>query len=70
METLPQNDHDLLIRMDENVRNLRTDFTLLNGDITKRLDDHEARIRRMEKYVWLAIGALTIVQILVAVPKA
>lgn len=27
-------------------------------------DDHERRIRRLEKYVWLAIGALAIIQII------
>lgn len=60
--TLPQSDHDLLIRMDENLRNLRADMASLTGDTTKKLDDHEARLRRMEKYVWLAIGALTLLQ--------
>ena len=50
-------DHDLLIRMDENVRNLRADFSLLNSDISKKIDDHEQRIRKIERYVWIAIGA-------------
>lgn len=60
--TLSQTDHDLLIRMDENLRNLRSDMSTLTGDTTKTLDDHETRLRRMEKYVWLAIGALTFLQ--------
>ena len=60
--TLSQTDHDLLIRMDENLRNLRADLSTHTGTTTKTLDDHEIRIRRMEKYVWLAIGALTLLQ--------
>lgn len=65
----PQSDHDLLIRVDENLRNMRIHIETLTGDTTKKLDDHENRIRRLEKYTWLAIGALTVVQILVAVLK-
>lgn len=33
-------------------------------------DDHESRLRRLEKYVWSALGALAIVQALMGVALA
>lgn len=60
---LAQTDHDLLIRVDENLRNLRLDFQTLTGDTTKKIDDHESRIRFIEKYVWAVVGLLGAIQV-------
>ena len=68
--SLPQNDHDILIRMDENLRNLRLHVEEITGNTNKKLDDHERRLRGIEKYVWLAIGAISVVQFIVDVSNA
>lgn len=51
-------DHDLLIRLDEKVGTLIEKV----GTLT---DDHEKRLRAIEKWVWKAIGALAISNILI-----
>jgi hypothetical protein len=61
------NDHDLLIRLDEKVSGLITEVKKLTEIQNKRLDDHETRIRRLEKWVWIAIGGLTVIQIVVEI---
>ncbi len=45
-------DHDLLIRVDQKVSDL-------HGKVDKLTDDHERRIRVLEKNKWLVTGAAT-----------
>lgn len=33
-------------------------------DIDKKLTDHEARVRKIERFVWIATGGLAILQII------
>lgn len=54
MEMVHAPDHDLLIRLDQKVDNL----TIIVSTLT---DDHEKRIRSIERYVWKFIGALLVV---------
>lgn len=56
-EPHPQ-DHDLLITLSVKVDNLIEKVGVLT-------DDHEKRIRAIEKYVWKAIGALMVSQIVI-----
>lgn len=70
-----QSDHDLLIRIDTKLELLFKDFGTVKADIIKLesckaekrdLTDHEKRLRRLERYGAIAIGALTIIQIIVS----
>lgn len=54
----PPNDHDLLIRLDEKVTGLIAEVKKLTDFQNKRIDDHERRIRRLERWMWVASGAL------------
>ena len=38
--------------------------TKLSNGLTKKLDDHETRVRELEKGFWKAIGALALLQAL------
>lgn len=51
-------DHDLLIDLRAQVRELRDDIKRMNDGGNRVIADHETRIRLLEKYVWLAVGAL------------
>lgn len=50
MENLPANmtDHDLLITLHEQIKNVRTDIKDLKDGTGSKLTDHEARIRVLE----------------------
>lgn len=52
-QTPPQTDHDLLIE-------IRTTLNLFVSDTTKKVDDHEDRLRAVERKVWFASGIATI----------
>lgn len=57
-----QNDHDLLVALNTEMRLLREEIReMKNGNIAT-LQDHETRLRFVERYMWLAIGALTITE--------
>lgn len=51
-------DHDLLIRLDQKVETLIKSVDVLTND-------HEARLRSIEKYVWKALGGLTIIDVVI-----
>ncbi len=67
-------DHDLLQRLDTKVDQIQSDVTALKNqgsqyvnqtehrEVCKAQEDHEKRIRNLEKYVWLAMGAIIIVE--------
>ena len=54
------NDHDLLLRMDTKLNSLID----MNG---KHYEDHEKRIRRMERWFFGALGAMGLAQILIGI---
>lgn len=60
-------DHDLLLNLDSKVNTLITIFEKNYQEKKERLDDHEQRIRFMEKSVWLGMGGLAILQVLIKV---
>ena len=80
-----ENDHDLLIRIDEKLRLFMTEVNSMKKDIENKPDkaefdrqiksrcviedDHEKRIRRLERFGFTAIGALAIIQIIISVAK-
>lgn len=41
-----------------------------HATIKEKQEDHEKRVRRLERYVWLAIGALAILEVLLGFAKA
>jgi hypothetical protein len=43
-----QSDHDLLIKLNENVTHMREEMRVTNDSITKQVGDHEVRIRLLE----------------------
>lgn len=43
-----QSDHDLLIKLNENVTHMREEMRITNDSITKQVGDHEVRIRVLE----------------------
>lgn len=56
MKFMETHDHDLLIRLDEK-------FDSMIEKVDKLTDDHEKRLRSIEKYIWKAIGAIAVVEI-------
>lgn len=46
-----QSDHDLLIKLNENVTHMRDEMRVTNDVITKQVGDHEVRIRLLENGV-------------------
>lgn len=53
-----------LIKLGENKLEKDSFSTFLQGDATFK-KDHEARLRRLESWGWMAVGALTIVDALI-----
>ena len=47
----------------------REDVLQMKADADKLHEDHERRLRILERYVWTAIGALAIIQIIIAFAK-
>jgi len=64
MDTQNTSDHDLLIELRTEMRGMRDDIKKMNDGTVQTLADHEIRIRKIEKWVWLAIGGLAVIQIL------
>lgn len=53
-EVFTRSDRDLLIRLDQKVDGIMKSVDALTND-------HEQRLRSLEKWVWRAIGGLTII---------
>ncbi len=62
MSTPEMNDHDLLITIHEQVKQLKLDIQGLNDNTSTRVLDHENRIRRLEIWGFTAIGVLLALQ--------
>lgn len=49
-------DHDLLIRVDENVKNVIVELKNMKDDTGVKVADHELRIRRLELWGAVLLG--------------
>lgn len=47
-ESTMQSDHDLLIKLNENVTHMREEMRVTSDSITRQVGDHEVRIRLLE----------------------
>ena len=56
------NDHDLLVTMHEQIKNIRADIHELKEATASKLTDHEVRLRRLELWSAIAIGVLYALQ--------
>lgn len=55
-ETSSMNDHDLLVTLHEQIKNVRDDIRDLKDDTKAKVTDHEMRIRRLELWGAIAVG--------------
>ena len=55
-------DHDLLIQLHEQIKQVRVDIKELSDGTSVRVLDHEQRLRRLEMWGSMAIGGLTLIQ--------
>lgn len=75
-----QNDRDLLIELKTQMAGVRDDIKDLKDNSSARIanieqnsvskivvDDHETRLRFLEKYTWITIGALTIINLAITI---
>lgn len=73
--TWNREDRDLLVELKTEVTAIRADLADLKGNYTGRLlnlesnavskiqfDDHEKRIRFIERYMWMALGILGVAE--------
>lgn len=51
-----EKDHDLVIRIDENVKSLIAEIKDMKDGTSEQLKDHEVRIRKLEVWGAMAIG--------------
>lgn len=63
------NDHDLLVTMHEQIKGIKNDIKDLKDGTSTKLTDHENRIRALEKWVWIAIGGLAVMQLVLRFVK-
>lgn len=54
-------DHDLLIELRTEMRSLKEEIKKMNDGTAQTVADHETRIRRLEAWGSIAIGALYVV---------
>lgn len=59
---MPTSDHDLLIQLHEQIKQVRSDIKDLNDTTAAKVLDHELRLRRLELWGAMAIGGLTLIQ--------
>lgn len=66
---MSETDHDTLIALKATVEQrfdaIEAKLDELKDDLKTRVDDHESRIRFLEKYVWLAVGAIGIIDTII-----
>lgn len=63
---MPISDHDLLIQLGEQIKQVRHDIKELSDGTATKVSDHESRIRRVEMWGFMAIGALGFFEIVIA----
>lgn len=60
-------DRDLLVTLNVKVNNLIGDVKDIRDDTKQTVADHENRLRFIERYMWLVIGACFIVQFIIQI---
>jgi len=52
-----------ILEIQNSIKSIDTNFVKKEDlkDVTTEISDHETRIRFMERYIWLAVGALTVI---------
>jgi len=60
-------DHDVLTRIDENLKNFLETFKKHVDDDAQNFDRLDTRTGRIEKIVWGAVGAVALVEIFIRV---
>lgn len=61
-DTSKMNDHDLIITIHEQIKNVRLDIKDMKDGTSEKMADHETRIRRLELWGFVTIGFLYAVQ--------
>jgi hypothetical protein len=54
-------DHDLITKIDVKLDNLKADVADIKSGVSKQIDDHETRIRRLELWGTLAVGGAYVI---------
>lgn len=54
-------DRDLLIELKTKMDGLVSSIKEMGDSLAIRVSDHEIRLRFIERYVWLALGALAVI---------
>lgn len=54
---------DTVIRMHETLKHLTSRVDDIVLDLRVRIDNHEDRLRAVERNIWMGIGALAVLQI-------
>jgi hypothetical protein len=62
-----QSDHDILIEMSTEVRLLRQSIDKAADGTKETLTDHERRLRFIERWMWLAIGAVALAEFVITI---
>lgn len=62
---MPREDRDLLIELKTEMGAVKEAIKELADNTKITIADHESRLRFIERYMWLAIGALGIVQVII-----
>lgn len=62
----PSADHDLLVRIDERVKTLGEQVVLMGTNINTRVETNEDDIQWVKSKIYMALGALAIINILFA----
>ena len=57
-------DHDILIRIDQNLKNFLERCEKQCVDNAAHFDKHSKRITTLEKGYWIAVGVLAVIQVL------
>ncbi|MDE2098526.1 MAG: hypothetical protein KGL39_14830 [Patescibacteria group bacterium] len=62
-----ESDHDILIELRAEVKGMKEAIIKSNDTTRLTLLDHEDRLRFLERYAWLAIGAVGIIEAIIAI---
>jgi len=57
-------DHDLLTRIDANLINFLIEFKSHVIDDNKNFEEHDKRIKSLEKVFWCGVGVVLVLQVL------
>jgi len=60
-------DHDLILEMRGDIKLLQADVRDIKENQKSRIDDHESRLRFLERWVWGAIGVIAVAEVLLTI---